>query len=311
MTFPWDFNVWRRSGARGTRLAAVAVALLAALALGTGCRRGRGPLEEPTEEKDDKGNKKPKKKGGAEGTGDGDDDGDAESNEGSTGPKMMGYQYFTRQSFGLLSGTYSDKQENADAFKEESLSLKVSGMRYVMEHYPVVYENFPYSQYGFALVEIRREKPAAGWWLSRDTMMLLMGFILPKMRLIAPVVGIHWEFNRIDMSQDDSPEVSKADIRATVLGVEARQKIWGTGTWFSAFYTGRLHLLNLTQPNNGWELELGLGGTLQVGQLRSDAALGWLEQRYHGKKAASDDEDVILKLDSRYGAATGTVTLWL
>ena len=75
-----------------------------------------------------------------------------------TGPKIMGYQFFTRNSVSILRGKYSDKQENTGAETSDDLNnVKITGKRYTLEHYPVVHENYPTSDYGYALLEYRNE----------------------------------------------------------------------------------------------------------------------------------------------------------
>lgn len=268
-----------------------------ALAL-AGCRgRAQDPVKEPVEKQDG---------GGSE------DVAGIDLTIGGGGPKIMGYEYLFRMSAGVLKGTYSDKQLNDTVGREAELpDVATQGKRYVLEHYPVVYENYPRSQYGYALLELRDETTEALWWEKRQTVIALMGYVLPKWRLLAPVVGVHWEFNKIDMSLDESPEVSKSDIRAFVAGVNTRQKIWGLGEWLGVFYQGKLHLLNPTMGSTGWEAEAGLGTTMQFGFLRVDGTAGYLEQRYSGRMRASADDERELKVNSRQQAMFVQGTFWM
>src|SRR5687768_7305234 len=68
---------------------------------------------------------------------------------GGSGPKIMGYQYFLRGTFGLMQGSYSDAHENeVNGRSGTTEGVKLDGRRYIIEHYPVVYENYPRSHYG-------------------------------------------------------------------------------------------------------------------------------------------------------------------
>lgn len=279
-----------------SRKSAIFRALVAGSVLlaATACRsRGNAQLEEI----------KPEGEGG-DGGGEGADDG--------TGPKIMGYEYMFRVTEGMMNGKYSDKQTNESVARDSSLEgVKSKGQRITLEHYPIVRENFPHSDYGYSLLEVRNEVPDTDFWDKRVTVIAEMGYILPKKRMIAPVVGIHWEWNHVDLGLDDSPEVAKSDIRASLIGVDFRQKIWGAGEWYAAFYQGRVHLLNPTMPNHGWEAELGLGSTFKAWLLRTDLTLGYLEQRYTAKRKAIGSESEYLKVESRYQATMLMLTVWI
>jgi hypothetical protein len=224
----------------------------------------------------------------------------------------MGYQYFVRASYGVLRGKYSDKQDNETVARTSELpEVNMDGKRVTIEHYPVVWKNYPKSHYGYALIDYRSESTDTAWWEKHNTVVLLMGYILPKWRLLAPVVGLHWEFNKIDMGLPESPEVSKSDLRAIVVGADTRQKIWGTGTWLGFFYQAKVHLLNPSMASNGYEAEGGLGTSLQLGVVRAEATLGMIKQSYKGSRKASADDERLLKVASQYQAAFLQVTMWM
>lgn len=278
----------------------LALSVLPLVGLAAGCRsQGRDLPEVP---KDDVG------------TGGGGDAGDGAGGEGGdgVGPKIMGYQYFFRYSYSILQGKYSDEQVNGSVGLSTSLDdVTMTGSRHTLEHYPVVIDNFPRSQYGYALIELRNETTDRAYWTKHQTGIVLMGFVLPKLRLLAPVFGLHMEFNNIDLSDPDSPEVSKSDIRALVVGANFRQKVWGTGEWFAAYYTGRVHLLNVGGANSGWEGELGVGSSFQLGFFRTDATIGYIEQRYRGKRPTGDGYAGSLSVSSRYQSTYMMMTLWI
>ncbi len=228
-----------------------------------------------------------------------------------TGPKIMGFQYFTRNTYSIMQGTYSDDQNNgAIGRTKKSGNIKIPGKRYVLEHYPVVVENYPRSEFGYSLFEVRDERPDRNYWDRRLTLIALMGYVLPKSKLIAPVVGLHAEINQVSLHESDSPEVAKSDIRAWILGVNSRQKIWGTGKWLGCFYSARLHLLNLGFPSNGHEYEVGLGLAMAAGFFRTDLSLSYLSQTYYGKMLDPDGLGR-LKVTSKYNAILGNLTIWI
>lgn len=261
----------------------------------TGCRTTGAAGAPPPEEDDDGGG------GGGDGTG---------AKGPSGGPKIMGYQFFTRNSVSLLRGKYSDSQENTGAETSDNMkNVKISGKRYTLEHYPVVLENYPRSDYGYALLEFRNETPDTDFWTERKTFLLLMGFILPKWRLFAPVFGLHMEFNKISLEDEDSPEVVKSDIRATVIGANFRQKIYGLSDWYAVYYQGRVHMLNLSFKSHGYEIEGGIGQTFQYSILRAETTLGFIYQDYSGKRPDGDDGTLTVK--SKYQSLYAMLSLWL
>ncbi len=260
----------------------------------SGCRTTGAAGAPPPEEEDDGG-------GPGDGTGTGAPGG---------GPKIMGYQFFTRNSVSILRGKYSDDQENTGAEKSDGLSnVKLTGKRYTLEHYPVVMENYPHSDYGYALLEYRNETPDTDFWTERKTFLLLMGFILPKWRLFAPVFGLHMEFNNISLQEDDSPEVAKSDIRATVVGANFRQKLYGLSDWYAVYYQGYAHMLNLSFKSHGYEIEGGIGQTFQYSILRAETTLGFIYQNYTGKRPYGDDGTLTVK--SKYQSFFAMLSLWL
>ncbi len=227
-----------------------------------------------------------------------------------SGPKIMGYQFFTRNSVSILRGKYSDSQENSGAETSDDLkNVKVTGKRYTLEHYPVVLEDYPNSDYGYALIEYRNETPDTDFWTERKTFLMLMGFVLPKWRLFAPVFGLHMEFNKISLQEEDSPEVAKSDIRATVLGVNFRQKLFGMSDWYAVYYQGRVHMLNLSFKSHGYEIEGGIGQTFQYSLLRAETTLGLIYQNYAGKRPDGDDGTLTVK--SKYQSLYAMLSLWI
>lgn len=228
------------------------------------------------------------------------------------GPKIMGYDHFLRLSYSTISGDYSDDQANEARGRTSGMKdVKVRGRRFQIERYPLLYEGEKVNQYLYTLLEYRDERPKTTYWTSRQTAKILMGYVLPFRRLVAPVVGLHMEFNKISLGEDDSPEVAKSDIRAHVIGVDFRQKIWGTGQWFGVFYEGKVHLLNFTLPNNGYELEAGIGTAQRYGFFRVDASLGYLYQVYRAKRESGFGSREKISVDSKYKALLMTGTLWI
>jgi hypothetical protein len=281
---------------------------LALASAAAGCRAHGGDLPQKPQEP-------------AEGAGD--DEGEGGGGAGTTGgqvsapkapeagPKLMGYEYFVRASYGPETTKYNDTENNPLLERHGSLKgVGMTGHRYMIEHYPVVRENFPHSDYGYAALDLRDDQPNRDFWSRHQTMVLLAGYVLPIHRIITPVLGLHWEFNRMDMGKDDSPDIAKSDIRALVAGVDARQKIFGTGDFFATFYGLKLHVLNPAQKSTGVEAEANLGATLQLSVARLDFTAGYLEQRYDGEEPASDNRGKV-GIQSRLQSTYMMVSLWL
>lgn len=226
------------------------------------------------------------------------------------GPKAMGYEFPLRVSFGELQGKYSDTEQNG-LYRTGGLgNVAVKGQRLILESYSHAAGQFPNDQYGYALLEYRAETTNKDFWSKRQTAIALAGFVLPWWRLIAPVVGVQWEFNTVSVTVPDSPDAATADVRALVVGADVRQNIWGTGSWYSAYYQLKAHALNPGTANTGYELEGGLGSAFQRGFFRTDVTLGYLFQKYAATEPAPLGGGD-LKVDSTYRALTAMLTLWL
>ncbi len=289
--------------------------LLAMAALATGCRAlARKAAEEPPDEA--------AKNAGA-GSGSGTDEGEGEDSEDAaesgaaknahdSGPKIMGYEFFARYSLGLIRGRYSDVERNdAQGTSRNQSGVVVNGKRYAIESYPALTSGSTSNHHAYVLLELRRETPAPAWWTQRTSAIVALGYVLPKFRLIVPVVGLHMEFNRVALDEPDSPEVAKSDIRAYIVGVRARQKIWGTGEWFGAYFDAIFHMLNWTLPNNGFEAEAGLGTAFQWQLLRADLGASYQYQQYFGHREADEGSRAHVSVKSKNRATILTGTLWL
>ncbi len=290
-----------------------AAALVLALQLATGCRSlmdsGNQPLKEENEDADEE--------FGA------DDLNDTGGTPGATGkagakpkklvgPKIMGFEYLARYSYGVIRGTYGDEQENRSIRRSKTLEdVKLVGARYQVESYPTLFRSSGGAHHALLLLELRRERPAPEYWTQRTIGILALGYVLPMARIIAPVIGINAEYNKIDLEHPDGPEVAKSDVRAHILGVRARQKIWGSGRWLAFSYDLNLHMLNFTLPNNGYEAEAGLSSALQWQFVRVDLGASYLYQRYKARREAGQGFREKVVVDSTYNALIFTGTFWL
>jgi hypothetical protein len=232
--------------------------------------------------------------------------------EKGVGPKLMGWQYFTRNTYGITNGTYKDKQENKATNRvNEVAEAKMPGTRITIEHYPLLIADFPKSTYGYVLIEYRKDEPEPVYWNARHTFMLLGGSILAKSRIIAPVAGVLMEFNELEMNLDESPEVAKSDIRALVAGVHFRQKVWGSGSWIGAYHSGRVHALNLGMTNTGYEYEWGIGTMLSYSIATIELGVSYMGQSYSATRPLSEDDESELTVKSEYNTLIISAVAWL
>lgn len=236
--------------------------------------------------------------------------GDSSGNSGNQ-LDVMGNEHWLRFSYGVLQGSYTDDQKNLTNSRTKKIeNLKLNGERYSLEAYPYV-PSFPGSQHAYTYLDFRNEKPQTEYWTKRQSALAVFGYVLDNFRLIAPVIGVHWEFNKIDIGNDESPEVAKSDVRATIVGLHYRQNFLSPGSGFAMYHKGKLHLLNLGFSSRGYEADLGLGATLKIGSLEGGLELGYLYQNFLGETAASADDTRKLKVSSVSGSAYAMIVVWL
>ncbi len=229
------------------------------------------------------------------------------------GTSILGEQFYLRLSYGLVQGTYADSQENNEASHNAKIDkLKFSGTRTIIEAHPIVSRGKKHAYRSYVLLEHRKDKPKADFWKDRQSALVILGFVLPWFEIIAPVAGVHWEFNKVDIRAKDSPEVAKVGIRAVLLGVHFRQRLVSLSSTFSLYLDGRAHILNPSLPNNGTEFEGGLGTTWEFSKkFRTDLTLGMLKQNYSATQDAGQDDSKYIKIRSDYQAFFGILSIWL
>jgi len=228
-------------------------------------------------------------------------------------PDMMGSKYYIRFSYGMVRGTYSDTQENEEAAQIDKIEkLNMPGTRMILEAHPLIMESKPSNYHAYFLVEHRKDKPKADFWSDRQSAILALGMVIPRYEIIAPVIGVHWEFNEIDIKKRDSPEVAKAGIRALLIGLHVRQKIVGIGSFFSLFLDLRGHMFNPSFKNKGTEFEGGLGTAWQLWKkYRVDLTFGMLRQNYYATQDAGDSGAKYIKINSSYQVYYGFLSIWI
>ena len=236
---------------------------------------------------------------------------DREEGTGVEGPTALGYEFPLRVGVGGEYGKYSDKQVNADSPRRGKLKdLITTGVRASLEHYEGVGEPASDHSFWYFFGEFRSSRTSEDYWQKRQTGLVLFGPIIPYYRLIAPVIGMHWEFNHIKLDDPKTPEVARVGIRALALGIDIRRMFWGGPMGSAAFYGLKLHSLNPGNKSNGWEGEASLGMALQYGGFRSDWSLGWLDQTYQSIEQRTDGNGKVT-VDSHYQSLSLMVSLWL
>lgn len=222
-----------------------------------------------------------------------------------TGP--MPWSMTNRATVGLsfLKGSYSDTETNSGTgTTSEQSGVKLSGSR-------IQLMGIPGKSWELGL-DYRQEKSDKTYWPWRRTAVATAGYILPWLKMIAPVIGIHWEFSRVITDQRDSPDLAKVDLRGLLLGLHVKQPLFRKDYSYSLFFLGNYHLVNPQgSASRGSELEAALGLGSNLFGFWADTSLGILRQTFNSTREATDEHPEQLDLNGSYQGMFWRFSLWI
>lgn len=219
------------------------------------------------------------------------------------GPMPWNYGGLWSLKLGLLTGKYSDTQEN--------ITIKHSGglSDIVTKGYRLEAEIFG-AKYWRLAAEARLETPAHELWTKRSTYIGSLGWVLPWLPMTVLSLGIHSEFNSFEYEHQKSPDITKLDLVAPYVGLDLRQAIIRKQT-FSLNVPISYHLVNFQdRPNQLTEIEAGLGVGLLLGKSKMDLSATMLRQQFQARHDVTEDDPYEYTIAGQSTSTSIRVGVW-